>query len=316
MQTLNPDFDVQPKLLRRLEEVRKKVRAKNCSLAPPVSPETLTRFEQNLGFTLPPDYRAFIVAIGNGGDGPPECGLLGLGEIPDDVELTATEALARASRPFPLRRAWIWEAEDNPSTEKLESVSDGVVYLGGDGCGANWVLVVRGAAHGQVWLLTDTGAQPCKPKRTFLDWYEQWLEGQESWWEDAYGPPAKACYDTAKDRRLALALAQESISTSPKRTQSILQRLSEYRDPDLSARTRLVEARLALKLRLATAPDLILSLAREWLEPAAVNGVNQKVARGELLSLLEDARLEDDPIFRAVESAPPPDNVMAEGDFF
>ena len=40
-------------------------------------------------------------------------------------------------------------------------------------------LIVTGACRGEVWNLSDVGAQPCCPRQDFLGWFELWLDNQE-----------------------------------------------------------------------------------------------------------------------------------------
>ncbi len=61
-------------------------------------------------------------------------------------------------------------------------VGDGTLVLGHDGCGMYWHLVITGPERGQVWQITDVGAQPCAPRRDFFSWYEYWLDGHDDWW--------------------------------------------------------------------------------------------------------------------------------------
>ncbi len=58
---------------------------------------------------------------------------------------------------------------------------DGHLYLGTEGCGEDWVLVVSGPERGCVWNLSDVGAVPCTPPSDFLEWYERWLDGRSYW---------------------------------------------------------------------------------------------------------------------------------------
>jgi hypothetical protein len=47
----------------------------------------------------------------------------------------------------------------------------------------NWHLIVTGPDRGSIWWITGEGMQHTFPKRDFLTWYIDWLEGVESWWE-------------------------------------------------------------------------------------------------------------------------------------
>jgi hypothetical protein len=108
-------------------------------------------------------------------EGPPHYGLCPL-------ERTLADDVGRALRPaqpFPLTAGWHWEDEANPDRDQIAAVhTGGQLYLGTDGCGINWALVVTGSERGRVWLVADEGAMPCDPPADFLAWYERWLDDQ------------------------------------------------------------------------------------------------------------------------------------------
>jgi hypothetical protein len=45
-----------------------------------------------------------------------------------------------------------------------------------------WCVIVTGPERGNVWMISDEGIQPTAPKRDFLQWYEDWLDGVRDWW--------------------------------------------------------------------------------------------------------------------------------------
>jgi hypothetical protein len=65
-------------------------------------------FEAEHGIVLPEPYRTFVAEITDGSSsGPPDYGLLGVAEMPDDWgENRPARELAV---PFPLTEAWLWE---------------------------------------------------------------------------------------------------------------------------------------------------------------------------------------------------------------
>src|SRR5206468_12616307 len=67
-------------------------------------------------------HRAFILAVGNGGPGPPQSGLLPLGEVPTGYDWPASDVLRDASRPFPFTAAWVWEGEADDDPEMRDAV--------------------------------------------------------------------------------------------------------------------------------------------------------------------------------------------------
>ena len=46
----------------------------------------------------------------------------------------------------------------------------------------NWHLIVNGPERGIPWMLCGEGIQPVCPKRTFVQWYEDWLDGRDSFY--------------------------------------------------------------------------------------------------------------------------------------
>ena len=130
-------------------------------------------FESANGIGLPPDYRQFLLNVGNGGDGPPTFGLCSLGAIPPDFDF----GLPDLAKPFPFTRAWVWESGTISTEGAWSDANCGVLILGTDGCGLYWALVVRGPDFGSIWMLSDVGITPTIPKMTFTEWYEAWLDG-------------------------------------------------------------------------------------------------------------------------------------------
>ncbi|HZN37118.1 MAG TPA: SMI1/KNR4 family protein, partial [Pirellulaceae bacterium] len=137
------------------------------------------------GCALPDGYRRFLQHVGNGGSGPPSFGLLRLGQTPNDLRAEESRPWVdgtRVSRPFPFTRPWVWEDGDSSDEGTREQVGDGSIHLGTDGCGQYWLLIISGPERGNVWMLADVGMGPTVPKRDFLQWYEDWLDGVREWW--------------------------------------------------------------------------------------------------------------------------------------
>jgi hypothetical protein len=147
------------------------------------STDFIEQFEQDNEVILPTEYRLFIQHIGNGGDGPPFYGIEPLGY--DERWLT----FENIGKPFPFAEQWIWEDDVVENVELKNKVFDGNLYLGTDGCGMNWVLIISGVQRGFIWQLSDVGISPCKPAMTFLQWFNKWLDYDKSsecpyWWTD------------------------------------------------------------------------------------------------------------------------------------
>lgn len=151
-------------------------------LGPPLGWAAVEAFEQTSGIVLPEPYRSFVATVGNGcADGPPLYGLVRLDPavVPD-----------RLARRFPLTAAWVWEDEPDADPDRIDAVlRDGLLRLGHDGCGIDWALVVTGEHRGQVWQLTDVGAQPygrpfgwTTAEPGFAGWVARWAT-TDSWFD-------------------------------------------------------------------------------------------------------------------------------------
>jgi hypothetical protein len=172
----------------RLERIRRKTAGRDVRVNPPLTEVAVAAFEQRHHIALPEAYRAFLLRIGDGGGGPPAYGLMRLGEIPNDMlpeEAAIWRDLPKVTQPFPFTQAWVWEEGDASKEGTRDQAECGSVCLGTDGCAMYWHLVVTGPERGRVWLLCGEGIQPTVPKRDFLHWYEDWLDGVEDWWDPA-----------------------------------------------------------------------------------------------------------------------------------
>jgi hypothetical protein len=136
-------------------------------VAPPLGEPAVARFEGEHGIRLPEPYRTFVTDTADGAAGPPHDGLLALG---DHARMSAGPARpADLARPFPLVEPWVWEGDDDAGDEAVTNVRTlGILPLGTDGDGLDYVLVVTGEARGQVWEVTDVGAAPVA--RDFGEW--------------------------------------------------------------------------------------------------------------------------------------------------
>lgn len=145
-------------------------------LNPPIRETDLLRFEGKLGFLLPSDYRTFLLDIGNGPMGP-YYGLtpLDLGRDLEPLRIT-----------FPFTREQAACAAAGPGCVGLTFADDGhdeggYLHLCEVGCGIYCLLVIKGEAHGCVWVSSDVcelqlAMDGHDTHRAFLDWYEEWLD--------------------------------------------------------------------------------------------------------------------------------------------
>lgn len=162
--------------------------------ASPLGWPAVRAFEAEHGVVLPEPYRTFVAEIADGWrPGPPEYGLMPLGEVPRDWG--TARPVRELGRPFPLTESWFWEDDPRPAEEidhLLGPVFDhGSLVLGTEGCGMYWHLVVTGPHRGHVWLITGEGAVPfgapfafTTADPGFTGWTRHWTEGR-SWFDEA-----------------------------------------------------------------------------------------------------------------------------------
>jgi hypothetical protein len=172
----------------QLSRIRAKLDSTGRILNPPLTEREVVQFEQLHGVMLPGEYRLFLTRLGNGGVGPPAHGLLPLGRPASDMraeERALWTDLPHIQKPFPFTKCWVWEDGEESEEGSQEQVPHGSLLLGNDGCGMYWHLIVNGQERGIPWMLCGEGIQPVSPRRGFLQWYEDWLDGKDSF----YGYP-------------------------------------------------------------------------------------------------------------------------------
>jgi hypothetical protein len=143
--------------------------------------DDIRKFEKRFKIVLPEEYGQFLMSTENVGMCGPRYGLVPFGTVPSHWS-EAYNYSKRLRRPFPLSAEWVWE--DDPFARdrdrRIASVNDGVLFLGEEGCGARWVLVVCGARAGEVWLTTGEGAAPSGC--AFRPWLERFAVDGQEWW--------------------------------------------------------------------------------------------------------------------------------------
>lgn len=167
----------------QLDRILKKLQGR--ILNAPISERAVQDFEASHGIQLPDGYREFLLRLGNGGDGPPCYGLGPLGLPANDMPPEQARwwvELRDVRKPFPFTRYWIWDLGQETDEGVREQTHHGSVYIGNDGCGAYWHLIITGPERGNVWMISGEGIQPACPKRDFLTWYEDWLDGKDSFY--------------------------------------------------------------------------------------------------------------------------------------
>jgi hypothetical protein len=136
-------------------------------LRPLARPGDVAAFERAHAIRLPPEYRAFLLRVGNGGVGP-FYGIHPLGQDTDGPWKTEPfAAVGRLGSPFPHRAPWNLSEEeltalapDDEEDEDNEPIElereyfapiDGAFPIADEGCGMCTVLVVSGPEAGTVW---------------------------------------------------------------------------------------------------------------------------------------------------------------------
>ena len=71
----------------------------------PLGWEAVHAFEEQQGIVLPEPYRTCVAEITDGAAGPPDYGMVKLGNLPERWAWPERDL----TKPFPLSEAWIWE---------------------------------------------------------------------------------------------------------------------------------------------------------------------------------------------------------------
>jgi hypothetical protein len=167
--------------------IKHRITALAKRLSPSLTENEVAEFESKHAVKLPEEYRRFLLEVGNGGYGPPSYELAPLGSGPVSSYKPETEYWERLpdiAKPFPFTKPWVWEGGDESDEGSREQVSHGSIFIGTDGCGMDWHLIVTGPERGSIWQICGEGMQPTNPRRHFLKWYSDWLDGikWEDWW--------------------------------------------------------------------------------------------------------------------------------------
>jgi hypothetical protein len=169
----------------QIQRILRKAKEQGRTLNPVLAEGAVREFEAAHGIHLPEGYRAFLSQVGNGGDGPPCYGLGRLGESAGDMPHEQRKEwleLPHVREAFPFTHYWIWDQGQETDEGTMDQTTHGSIYIGNDGCGAYWHLIITGSERGNVWMLSGEGIQPACPKRDFLTWYEDWLDGKDSFY--------------------------------------------------------------------------------------------------------------------------------------
>jgi SMI1 / KNR4 family (SUKH-1) len=197
-----------PYLLNKGAKHKKYAKHKGC-VFPVLSEEELVAFERKHRITLPEEYRAFLLEVGNGGLGPGD----GLRTLDEAARRSPTPDL---DKPFPFSFRLYREDRDRfleySRTHSLKEViafakerrggapphqgpemeyaQPGVLYLASpDDPWAPVYLVITGEDRGLMWMYgmgcgwnpeaptsEEDEKQLDNPPRSFFRWYEDWLD--------------------------------------------------------------------------------------------------------------------------------------------
>lgn len=169
------------------ERILAKARERGVSVGRVVSTVAIDQFEQRHGIELPSEYKAFLLHVGNGNEGPYESCLLYFYDPLREVQPRTAPVRVNAGRvrlPFPFSEQWVWDAEPVSPHGMTEDAENGNICVAEGGCGMEWRLIVTGPERGNMWFYADVGILPTVPRRNFLAWYEAWLDGKR-WHLDA-----------------------------------------------------------------------------------------------------------------------------------
>jgi hypothetical protein len=200
-------FDVKLRALRSWFEVSRPPSygiAHGFATVGPMDQPEVRRIEEEMGVSLPPEYRSFLLRFGDGQVGPGWFRRVWEGLTP------------QSKRPFPLSEPFLGCCSPSHTRlqEKAQQVEykrlleawnpipkdDGVLSICDYGCAICGLLVLNGPFRGKVWVLSGDAAyygpfggsealhdeyapiewEPTEIPRdyTFFEWYESWLEGR------------------------------------------------------------------------------------------------------------------------------------------
>jgi hypothetical protein len=164
-------------------------------LKPTVSIRKVSEFEKKYDLQLPNCYKDFITEIGNGGisyahsAAGPFYGIYPLGENVDELIFNNTEKyLKNKCIIYPKMTNEYWDSltknindnddiSDKEYEQELGKIYSGVLPIGSQGCTYIHGIVLNGKYKGQVVNLDMDGQKPRFTfEKTFLDWYERWLD--------------------------------------------------------------------------------------------------------------------------------------------
>jgi hypothetical protein len=150
-------------------------------LGAPLTEAQVHAFETAYNVTLPPEYRTFLLQVGNGGAGP-YYGLLPLGQD--------QEALPLLAAPFPHTQEWNDFLLHNDDYFAA-NITQGAMRICNSGEGGYELLIVSGPLSGTIWAdgrYVEQGLLPLAGQTgqnmNFWTWYNDWIDYSISTLED------------------------------------------------------------------------------------------------------------------------------------
>ncbi len=154
----------------------------------PIPGSDLLDFEAKHQIKLPPDFRAFINQIFDGGIGPWQIMPLSYWDSTHNaVYLDSLDN--KLSEPFPLTERWTrgdFKYGRDGDDFQRNAIINGTIRLCHAGCGTFLFLVVNGAEYGNIWVDDRSSNQEIEPlideetggRINFEKWYNDWLDAE------------------------------------------------------------------------------------------------------------------------------------------
>lgn len=156
-----------------ISRIKVKLNEKGITLIDVVDINAIRDFEHKYNITLPEELVLFYTMISNG------C------EMIDGFQLRAFEDWKYnhelLSKEFPFEKYYIWEDDDGLEINYIEY---GNIELIDIGDAQTWNVIINGKEQGNMWFFTDVGIQLAAPGRSFLEWFEYWLDGGEDYFKE------------------------------------------------------------------------------------------------------------------------------------
>ncbi len=270
-------MDVAGRLTKIIERLEALEREFGFEIGNVLSEEQVVEIEEARGIRLPPQYRAFIQTVGNGGAGPAfsleRFALVTLDRVVPDARTDGDpldyayygQAVVAAACEFDGEtRAFPGiEVRSDDDWERGDELGDGTLTIVSYDSGTSGMLVLNGPHADEVWTHEPNagafgpftkvpgelpaGFTPAGP--SFLDWYEHWLDRAEA--GEAKGPDYDIPYRPTDPM---IALRQNIEAREQREAEEAERRWRKQEREDLRADMR-VKLAAASKALLGTMDD-------------------------------------------------------------